>query len=276
MVNTSVYLDEKKQLLFQLLCVLADFCDKHNLKYYLCGGTLLGAVRHKDFIPWDDDLDVMMPRPDFQRLYKIVQNESIGGNYIFVDYRQGKSIFPFGKIIDKNITVRCRCNTADENLWLDIFPIDGIPEDERESEKLLKQAQFYKSMLSASVSVFFKGSTKLKSILKTPKLIFAHAVGHDYWCKKLNTLCNLYEFEKSDYVGGIAWSCGAGERMKKEEFLQSVEVEFHGQSFHAPACWHTYLQGLYGDYMTLPPMKQRYGHMMSVISENDDTGRKCK
>lgn len=265
------YLDEKeiKEYLFQILIIFADFCDRHNLKYYLCGGTLLGAIRHKDFIPWDDDLDVMMPRPDFQALHKLLKEEKLKDGLVLISKENGNSIYPFGKIVNTNIVVKCRCNDVDKHLWLDIFPIDGLPNSEEKSNKLLNQAKYFKSMLSASTSKYFNGATKWRAILKMPKLFVSHIIGHNYWYKKLYHLFTKYDYEQANYVGGIAWSCGAGERMKKEDFLESAEVEFHGQNFHAPACWHTYLQGLYGDYMTLPPVKKRYGHMMTVSGIED-------
>ena len=122
---------EIKKELLNILYILDIFLTNHNLKYSITSGTLLGAVRHKGFIPWDDDIDISMLRPDYNKLIHILKNinkidESLSG----IGFELGNSNIPFLKIINKNIKTEekiIRDITDEGNLWVDIFPFDGIP-----------------------------------------------------------------------------------------------------------------------------------------------------
>ena len=121
---------EVKKYILNILCEFAAFCDQNGLRYYLSGGTLLGAVRHKGFIPWDDDIDVMMPRNEFEKLEKILNEKKIAENLSFISYDNGNMHYPFGKVINTNIKIDDSCvkDKLEQYLWIDIFPMDGIPE----------------------------------------------------------------------------------------------------------------------------------------------------
>ena len=93
----------------EILKKFISFCDENNLTYYICGGTLLGAIRHKGFIPWDDDIDVMMPRSEFEKMEKILNKKKIADNLSFISYDNGNMHYPFGKIINTNIKIDESC-----------------------------------------------------------------------------------------------------------------------------------------------------------------------
>ena len=97
--------DEIKETIFQILSEFADYCDKNNLRYFLSGGTLLGAIRHKGFIPWDDDIDVIMPRPDYERLHNLIIESPISSRLYLRSYENGAADFPFAKIEDLNTEI---------------------------------------------------------------------------------------------------------------------------------------------------------------------------
>lgn len=259
-------LDKKQvqQCLFEMLCCFADYCDCHNLRYYLCGGTLLGAVRHKDFIPWDEDIDILMPRPDYIRLHDCVKKEPLSDNYEIRSPILCNSPFPFGKIVNIDTKVLTKFNNTDTLLWMDIFPMDGLPNDIGECNKHLKKAKNYRSLYGFAAANPGSGTTVLKMLLKIPIVGIAHLIGYTYFSDKLDEMARKYDFDQSEYVGGISWGNGVCERMKKSEFIPYVEMEFHGRKFHAPFCWDYYLKALYGDYMKLPPENKRYAHLMDV------------
>ena len=129
---------ECKLRILNLLVEFADYCDTNNLRYYLLGGTLLGAVRHKGFIPWDDDIDVCMPRPDYERFIEL---QSKNKKIEFRCIENNTSDLPFMKIIDKKTFVRQLYTAESEtsNLWVDIFPFDGWAFDEQQSKKDMKK-----------------------------------------------------------------------------------------------------------------------------------------
>ena len=112
--------EEIKKIQLDLLIQFAEFCKKNNLYYCLAYGTLLGAIRHKGFIPWDDDIDVIMPRPDYEKFCKLVAEKKIATSL------QNNSTYPFVKIIDTRTLVRERFAQKEEvGIWIDVFVLDG-------------------------------------------------------------------------------------------------------------------------------------------------------
>ncbi|MBR2553817.1 MAG: LicD family protein [Aeriscardovia sp.] len=253
--------DEIKETIFQILSEFADYCDENNLRYFLAGGTLLGAVRHKGFIPWDDDIDVFMPRPDYERLHQVFKESPPVSPRLFLrSYENKKADFPFAKIEDLNTEIKEDYTTGDHHLWIDVFPIDGLPDDPNESARILNKAHHLRVLYSRSIARWGNGRTKFRALAKTLLLIIPKLRGCKYYGKKMHHLITQLDFNDCDYVASIAWSISPGERMKKTELLQSIEVEFCGKQFHAPGCTESYLTGLYGNYMELPPENKRINH----------------
>ena len=263
--------EQIKKTLLDILLEFADFCDRNNLKYYLSGGTMLGAIRHNGFIPWDDDVDVLMPRPDYEKLMVKWKENPLKNRYRLATRKNGLSSFPFVKIYDLSTEVVGKYTSADKNLWIDIFPMDGVPEDEKQCKRHLEKARRIKGWMNYSMTCSLETSSFWKKIVKIPAVFIARLVGTDNWAKQLEQLGKMYNFEESRYAAGVLWSCGARERMEKEKYLPIVEVEFEGKKFHAPQCWDEYLKAMYGDYMKLPPKNSRKYHLIEVykISEGE-------
>ena len=256
-----------KQYELGLLKMFSKYCDEHGLCYVLAGGTLLGAVRHKGFIPWDDDIDVMMPREDYNRLLAL---NSKTKEMEIRTISDGSSSIPFIKIIDSKTAIDSKyAETENANsLWIDVFPIDGLPEDWNKVNKIYKHVNFLRKCHGVTRSKFGTGTTRLKMFGKAFLYAPLKIIGSYRFAQWIDNYCQKIKFEESEYVGGICWGYGPQERMPKKEWLERVKVEFEGHEFWAPGCWDLYLRSLYGDYMKLPPEEKRVTHnMVAYVKE---------
>lgn len=263
--NTEIKDSELKILLY-----FVQFCDKNNLRYYLAGGTLLGAIRHKGFIPWDDDIDLCMPRKDYEFF---VKNFSVDKNNVEVRCNFLKNFgLPFAKIVDLDTIIDSKFDESENNkhLWIDIFPVDGLPENLKEVEKIYNSCNFYRRILMLSDAKLGKGTTTFRKYSKYILKPLAKLYGRKRCVNKIEQIAKSNPYETSEYVGIVTWGLyGIGERMLKSEFEKSVEVEFEGHKFPAFSCWDSYLTGLYGNYMELPPIEKRKTHNMTVYLKED-------
>ena len=148
----------------ELLLKFAAYCDKNNLRYVLAGGTLLGAVRHKGFIPWDDDIDVMMPRSDYERFFSICKKD-----FSCTELSMGNTCFPFGKILDDSVLIIDQYSNENRCLWIDIFPIDGLPKSSIENKLRFWIIKIIKKFWTAAQTNSDIGSTVINQ--KVKKLI---------------------------------------------------------------------------------------------------------
>ncbi len=259
--------DEIRQIQLQELLHLDSFCKEKGLRYWLCGGTLLGAVRHKGFIPWDDDIDVLMPREDFDRLLRYETEQDAGGTgtaegpYRFISWKSGRSVYPFLKLVDTRTVVKeyMLDSRYPTSVWIDIFPLDGMPDDEKVIRKKYKQMHRGQLIILTAYGEAEKGVSAFSRTVKKFLIPVLRRMNIRKVCDRMNEICREYPVGSSPYVGGILWGYGPQERMPKS-FLDPVPVEFEGHTFPAPACWDYYLTQLYGDYMTLPPEDKRERH----------------
>lgn len=257
--------EEIKKRELAILLLFRDFCEIHDLHFYLSGGTLLGAIRHHGFIPWDDDIDVCMPRKDYEKLTQIYKNEN--HQYCLRTPELGNFTAPFAKLVDTKTWIEAQYSVDDDNrhLWIDIFPVDGLPDSLEEVRMVYKKCNFYRRILLLMGARLGEGKTifhkYIKYILKPLALFF----GKKRCVAKIEQIAQKYPYQNCKYVGAITWGLyGVGERMLKCEFEKQVMVQFEGHQFPAFSCWDSYLKGLYGDYMKLPPVEKRQTHDMKV------------
>ncbi|MGX8687983.1 MAG: LicD family protein [bacterium] len=262
-------IDEIKKTELDLLCAFDSLCRENGLYYTLCGGTLLGAIRHKGFIPWDDDIDVFMPRPDYDRLLegKDLDLSGLPSYMKVVSWREGESIFPFLKLVDTRTTIESKYTdsaAAREHIWIDIFPVEGLPATRSRLEKLYKQTEVERRLILLKYSRLGEGTTRARALVKPFIKAALFPFNSVKMCEDLNRRASAYDFASGPYVGVTIWGYGTKERMLKAPFLKSVPVEFEGMYFPAPSNYHEYLSSLYGDYMQLPPEDKRKTHDMTA------------
>ncbi len=269
-----------QMITLDLLLLFDAFCKEHGLRYYLCGGTLLGAVRHKGFIPWDDDIDIVMSRPEYDRLLTLcAENPGVfGADTRFACPENGGFMRPFARIYFTKTDVQRKYydRSSGMHVWLDILPIDGLPNDPKKLEKLY-QYRWHLNRLNCAV-MWKQGcaARKLYVLKKWTYYPFACLMGIRFWCNQLDKLGRSRPYEKYDTVGCLTGGrYGAGELMPKAEFEIPAKVMFEGHEFETMSCWEQYLTGIYGDYMKLPPENKRIPHLDYVTMQRADYDELC-
>ena len=256
--------EEQQQHLIDMLVVFDAFCKEHGLRYCLSGGTLLGAVRHKGFIPWDDDVDVNMPRPDCEKLMELSGGHI--GPYILNPPNDTFKYHAYHwKLYDDSILVsKMTLKGLEEKVYpifIDIFPIEGLPET---FEETVRHYEHLKAVKEETRFIWtekgpYKGRSPIRK-LKRMKVIERKEQKSDWqYFQDVVDVQKEYAFDDSDYVGVMSTNVHfEEERVRKIDFTQVVEMEFEGHMFPCPANYDVYLTQLYGpNYMKYPPVEQR-------------------
>ena len=256
-------LKEIKDKELEILDAVLDICNKNGIKYFLIGGSCLGAVRHGGFIPWDDDIDLGMPRPEYERFLQIAE-QSLPDNFFLqyyktdLDYRQD-----FTKVRNSNTSF---IETASKNLkinhglYIDIFPIDGMPNNPLKKFNLLLHKKIAKLYLGKD---YFRSSFKKRLFLKLP-ILFACALNMfkspNKVLRKLDDHYKKFAYNECDFIlcHGGAW--GRREIHPKSQFGNGRFENFEGRKVIVPENAEEYLRWQYGDWQNLPPESQRKPH----------------
>lgn len=249
--------DEVQDELLEILKAFDRYARANDLRYSLDAGTLIGAVRHGGFIPWDDDIDVIMPRPDFERMIKRAHATPEGYQLSYVE--TNGSTFPFAKFENSHIGA-CEATYREKGrlLWVDIFPADGMSEDEslnieayRTIRELVERRRFQCYPSLNPLLNIIKKPMRIAMELKTPATSVA---------RKMVSVAMRYPFEGSTWCRNLVYANNPDARLPTSDFENLISLEFCGHQFPAIPHWHEYLTSQYGDYMQLPPEEQRASH----------------
>ncbi len=261
-------MNELQQKQLDLLKEFIKVCDKHNLKWFLIGGSTLGAIRHKGFIPWDDDIDLGMPREDYDKFMEL-QYEFEGTPFFIQNFKSDPCyIYNYGKLRDSSTTFIenfYKNHRINHGIWLDIFPIDGISREMVEPKKLAKKIrhiwfQVWLAYLPALRRKVRK-ETWFKDILLNivAGLFYIFDIAH-YRNKKVERFIRKIPWDEAK----MAANC-FGFNMKKEAmdaniFKETIKVPFEDIEVNVVKDYDTYLRNIYGEYMTPPPADKQVGH----------------
>ena len=241
--------EERKTLQLEMLKEIDTFCKAHDIKYSLAFGTLLGAVRHKGFIPWDDDVDIIMPMPELLKLKKLFKSESI--EYCDVDTTKYFS-YAFFCLFSKKTYRKIGWFLKDKGVCIDVYPIVSIPDGSEQQLAFFTKAQkFYSRRMT-----YLKWKNRLfhfspiRFLPGNGKLLKQYC---DYMLHQIE-----YGSTKTYYA--IAGSLRLRDKMTYDfnPFEEMMEVEFEGSFYPSISRYHEYLSLRYGDYMKLPPKDQRH------------------
>ncbi|MBR4282091.1 MAG: LicD family protein [Clostridia bacterium] len=254
-------LQELKDIEFEILKLFDAFCKENNITYYLSHGTLLGAIRYKKFIPWDDDVDLLIPREDYNRMLKLFKDTE---RYkLFAFEKNKKYRYPFAKLCD--MTTRKVENNANNGIELgvdiDIFPIDAWDDDLEKAKA--EAAYIQKNMYYLYLTKLKKPDTTnvIKNIALRIMLLYYKMLGSGHFIKKIEKASNKPENKGSRHLGCKVWCVyGAKGIVPAEAFAEARDIEFEGEMFPAPVDYDTYLSCLYGDYLPEPPKEKQKTH----------------
>lgn len=249
----QIGLAELKKIQLDMLIDVADFCAKNQISYFLAYGTLIGAIRHKGYIPWDDDIDICMPRPDYDKFLKLYNNKK--SPYRVVDFSINNSYkLPFAKVNDTRTIIWETMYDKDVfGIYLDVFPIDGCDK----TGKIIKRSMRLGQFLNAKKAILGNSRTFKKNVIIAIGKCFLAFVSVKKLLLKMKELTKEIPYEKAEYVANIMYSYGNCEIMRKEELEETVSKEFEGHIFKVPKAYDLYLRQIYDDYMKLPPIEKR-------------------
>ena len=254
-------LQELKEIELEILKVFHAFCKENNIRYFLSHGTLLGAIRYKKFIPWDDDVDVLVPREDYDRLIRLFQD---GERYRLFAFEKDQNYrYPFAKICDMTTRkVEPHYNNGVElGVDMDIFPLDIWDNDLEKAKQEVNKVRKYMFQLGLTKLRKPDSRNPVKRLVKGVLMGCCKILGSRYYLQKIIGLATRHKGKPGVYLGNRAW-CVYGERdiMPAEIFTNTVDVEFEGEMFPAPADYDAYLTCLYGDYLPEPPIEKQKTH----------------
>lgn len=256
----QIFIEEMRKLQISILLYVHDFCKENNIRYSLSGGTLLGAVRHKGYIPWDDDIDIMMPRPDYERFVNEFNvNNKESSLKVISSYNDIQFFQPYAKVVNTKTVLKetYKRHIDQMGVYIDVFPIDGLPNDAQKRENYWN---FIEKQKNISTAVYENDNSKEKGIKKIARkflyLIFSFRKAN-FYANKLHRYGMKNSFEGSKFIANSIFGYHKKETMPGSLFDGFVELDFEGRKFMAVADWKIYLTNLFGDYMKLPPVEQQ-------------------
>lgn len=266
--------NELRKAQFLMLKILKEvhrICEENGIRYFLSDGTLIGAIRHNGFIPWDDDIDISMLRSDYETFCKIAPGK-LGEEYILQtsDTDSGYGLY-FAKVMLKNTrwieSDASGTNRSASGIYIDIFPFDKIPEDRKKWRQLQSQFRLLDSIIKIKTGyynidsmhgIFHKSYYCLKKLASAP-------IPLKWFVSRREKLCMKYEMLSSAFlVARYQVFARRGESEKDvniiEHFTSLVLHDFEDAQFYIPKKYDVVLKQYYGDYMTLPPVEKQKNH----------------
>ncbi len=260
---TNEEFDVIKQIELEILIETDRICRENNIEYSITYGTLLGAVRHGGFIPWDDDIDIMMVREQYEHFLEIVEDK-IDSKYCVMTYKNERNYgLPFAKIMAKNTVMKetgtptfDKCN----GIWIDIFPIDVSPSNQAEKNHQYQMSQIIKSKIFCKCNYSFKKKGLSLMIYRLRKLTLAFS-SKDKLINEFENNARKYENMEYQSVVSICGNIGVKKAtFDKNWFNGYIDMNFEKRTFRAIKGYKEFLHQTYDNYMELPPEEERKPH----------------
>lgn len=263
---------------YDVLKAFKKVCEKKNLRYYLAFGTLLGSIRHSGFIPWDDDIDVWMPRPDMEEFLNSCQEDMKPYviNYFTIDNNASMKYRSQPCIENhefRRVGFRLGNNVVPGYVWIDIMPLDGMPENENQQKKQNRCFRWWYMILgfarSSVVGAFnpvSKRGLKKFGMKLNEKINIGRFLNIEKCLAKFDEKRKRYSFDNSDYCTGTTTSYTDRALFPKEWFVGNRKHQYEDEEFSIPLETEKILHQLYGDFMKTPPEEMRKGSHFHILN----------
>ncbi|SDB95666.1 lipopolysaccharide cholinephosphotransferase [Succiniclasticum ruminis] len=259
----KIDIKELKIIQFNILKTVAEFCEANKIEYFLWAGTLLGAVRHKGYIPWDDDIDICMRREEYNKFFMLFNRNRIDSLFAINADNTTDYYAAYGKVINTD-TVMKEVNNFNNNIgvYIDVFPMDDLPTDMLKVRLLDFRLRPYRYMLILkTIKVVSTRKWHKNLILKIGEFVIKPISIH-WILKRINSLSTKYDGQDNcSNIAAIAiLTHGFNELFSQSDFNESCELTFEGVKFKCPVNYRHILKNFFGDYMKLPSAENRKSH----------------
>lgn len=261
--------DRWNDILRRCLQKFIEICDEHGLRYLCVGGTVIGTVRHNGLIPWDDDIDVAMPRPDYERFCQLCRTIDLGGFELVDTNTPGYPCY-FAKFCDANTSlIEIAEVPCLYGVYIDVFPFDGTAPDVEDAKRQILYFKRWSNKLNAVLThLSLKEYLKLalspgewgRMAIQTLCVLTGREWVRRLIVRKLDSIAATYPYETAQNVAVLSGAWGIKEICSKEWVEPSVKHDFEGMQVNIPGNYDAYLTHLYGNYMQLPPEEKRVSH----------------
>lgn len=252
-------LNDLQKKLLEMLTWLDRFIRDNNLVYYMVEGSLIGAARHSGFIPWDDDIDIAMPRHDYEKLCTLLREPK---DHYLIETIHGDNqdyLYTFAKFYDLNtrLTERLR-KPVTRGVYIDIFPLDGLGRTMKASLSRFRKIDRKNMFLMTRTCAYRKDRKWYKNLaIFFSRLIPNFLINEKQYARKIDSLSKQIDYDDSTYVSILMSTYRERDIHRKDVFGRPTELKFENISVLVPQHYDEYLQRLYGDWRKMPPVSQR-------------------
>ena len=262
--------EEIKSLQLEILQSVHDFCEENGIRYVLWAGTLLGAVRHNGYIPWDDDIDIAMPRADFDKFFQEFHHKRFIAKCIDCD---PTFLFTFGKVCDSETElIENKLHRTSIGVNIDVFPLDEIPNDNTKRKIFCKRVILNQKFIEIKQILINKNRVFYKNIILLLGKALLFFVSYKTLNKTHVKLIRKYAGNNEDMICNLAWGIGEKEAVFKNTVIDRKKHLFESSKFYIPKSYDDVLRRRYGDYLTLPPEPKRISHHNFKVFHKESGG----